>query len=38
MFRYELFLNERMPDQEKWLDKVVWSFYNIVYSFFQNLI
>ena len=36
MFKYEWILTERMLDQEKWLDKVVWSFYNIVYSFFPR--
>lgn len=37
MFKYEWILTERMLDQEKWLDKVVWSFYNIVYSFFPRM-
>ena len=36
IFRYEWILTERMLDQEKWLDKVVWSFYNIVYSYFPR--
>lgn len=37
MFRLEGILTEKMIDQEKWLDKVVWSFYNIVYSFFPKM-
>lgn len=36
MFRLEGILTEKMVGQEKWLDKVVWSFYNIVYSFFPK--
>jgi hypothetical protein len=36
MFKLEGILTERMFKQEKWLDKVVWSFYNIVYSFFPK--
>ncbi len=36
MFKLEWILTERMLDQEKWLDKVIWSFYNIVYSFFPK--
>lgn len=36
MFKLEWILTERMFKQEKWLDKVVWSFYNIVYSFFPR--
>jgi len=36
MFRLEWILTERMFKQEKWLDKVVWSFYNIVYGFFPR--
>jgi len=37
IFKYEWILTEKMLDQEKWLDKVVWSFYNIVYSYFPKL-
>lgn len=37
MFKLEWMLTERMLDQEKWLDKVVSSFYNIVYSFFPKM-
>ncbi len=37
IFKYEWILTEKMLDQEKWLDKVVGSFYNIVYSFFPKL-
>lgn len=36
MFRLEWILTERMLKQEKWLDKVVESFYNIVYMFFPR--
>ena len=36
MFRLEWILTERMLKQEKWLDKVVESFYNIVYTFFPR--
>lgn len=36
MFKLEGILTERMFKQEKWLDKVVGSFYNIVYSFFPK--
>ena len=36
MFRLEWILTERMLKQEKWLDKVVESFYNIVYAFFPR--
>ena len=36
MFKLEWILTERMLDQEKWLDKVIWSFYNIVYAFFPK--
>lgn len=36
IFKLEWILTERMFKQEKWLDKVVWSFYNIVYSFFPR--
>lgn len=36
MFRLEGILTERMLKQEKWLDKVVESFYNIVYLFFPR--
>ncbi len=37
MFRLEGILTEKMIDQEKWLDKVVSSFYNIVYMFFPKM-
>ena len=37
MFRLEGILTERMFKQEKWLDKVVSSFYTIVYMFFPKL-
>jgi hypothetical protein len=37
IFKYEWILTEKMLDQEKWLDKVVGSFYNIIYSFFPKL-
>lgn len=36
MFRLEGILTEKMLNQEKWLDKVVDSFYNIVYLFFPK--
>ena len=36
MFRLEWILTDRMLKQEKWLDKVVESFYNIVYAFFPR--
>lgn len=36
MFRLEWILTEKMLKQEKWLDKVVESFYNIVYLFFPR--
>jgi len=36
MFRLEWILTERMLKQEKWLDKVIESFYNIVYAFFPR--
>jgi hypothetical protein len=36
MFRLEGILTEKMVGQEKGLDKVVGSFYNIVYSFFPK--
>jgi len=36
MFKLEWILTERMLNQEKWLDKVVSSFYNIVYNFFPK--
>jgi hypothetical protein len=32
----EWILTEKMLDQEKWLDKVIWAFYNIVYCFFPR--
>lgn len=37
MFRLEWILTEKMVGQEKWLDKVVGSFYNIVYLFFPKM-
>ena len=37
MFRLEWILTDRMLKQEKWLDKVVDSFYNIVYLFFPRM-
>lgn len=37
IFKYEWILTERMLEQEKGLDKVVGSFYNIVYSYFPKL-
>lgn len=37
IFKYEWILTEKMLEQEKWLDKVVWSFYNIVYSYFPRM-
>lgn len=36
MFKLEWILTERMFNQEKGLDKVVGSFYNIVYDFFPR--
>ena len=36
MFKLEWILTEKMLKQEKWLDKVVDSFYNIVYLFFPR--
>ena len=36
IFRLEWILTEKMLKQEKWLDKVVESFYNIVYAFFPR--
>ena len=36
MFRLEWILTDRMLKQEKWLDKVIESFYNIVYVFFPR--
>jgi len=36
MFRLEWILTDRMLKQEKWLDKVLESFYNIVYDFFPR--
>ena len=36
MFRLEWILTDRMLKQEKWLDKVLDSFYNIVYAFFPR--
>lgn len=36
MFKYEWILTDRMLKQEKWLDKVLESFYNIVYCFFPK--
>ncbi len=37
MFRLEGILTEKMIDQEKGLDKVIGSFYNIVYMFFPKM-
>lgn len=36
MFKLEGILTERMLKQEKWLDKVIDSFYKIVYTFFPR--
>lgn len=36
MFRLEGILTERMLQQEKGLEKVIDSFYNIVYAFFPR--
>ena len=36
MFKLEGILTEKMLKQEKWLDKVIDSFYNIVYLFFPR--
>jgi hypothetical protein len=36
MFKLEWILTEKMFNQEKGLDKVVGSFYNIVYTFFPK--
>lgn len=36
MFKYEWILTERMLKQEKWLDKVLDSFYKIVYTYFPK--
>lgn len=36
MFKLEGILTERMLKQEKWLDKVIDSFYKIVYTFFPK--
>lgn len=36
MFRLEWILTDRMLKQEKGLDKVIDSFYNIVYAFFPR--
>lgn len=36
MFKYEGILTERMLKQEKWLDKVLDSFYKIVYTYFPK--
>jgi len=36
MFKLEWILTERMLKQEKWLDKVIDSFYKIVYTFFPR--
>lgn len=37
LFKYEWILTEKMLKQEKWLDKVIEAFYNIVYTFFPRL-
>ena len=34
LFKYEWILTEPMLKQEKWLEKVVTAFYNIVYTYF----
>jgi len=36
IFKLEWILTERMLKQEKWLDKVIDSFYKIVYTFFPK--
>ena len=36
MFKLEWILTEKMFKQEKWLDKVIESFYKIVYTFFPK--
>ena len=36
MFRLEWILTDRMLKQDKWLDKVLDSFYSIVYDFFPR--
>ncbi len=36
MFKLEWILTEKMFKQEKWLDKVIDSFYKIVYTFFPR--
>lgn len=36
MFKLEWILTERMLKQEKWLDKVIDSFYKIVYMYFPK--
>ena len=36
MFKLEWILTDRMLKQEKWLDKVIDSFYKIVYTFFPK--
>ncbi len=36
MFKLEWILTEKMFKQEKWLDKVIDSFYKIVYTFFPK--
>lgn len=36
MFKLEGLLTEKMLKQEKWLDKVIDSFYKIVYTFFPR--
>ncbi len=37
LFKYEGILTEKMLQQEKGLDKVLGSFYNIVYSYFPKM-
>lgn len=34
LFKYEWILTEPMLKQEKWLEKVVWAFYTIIFTFF----
>jgi hypothetical protein len=36
MFKLEGILTDKMLKQEKWLDKVIDSFYKIVYTYFPK--
>jgi hypothetical protein len=36
LFKFEWILTDRMLKQEKWLEKVVWAFYDIIYCFFPR--